>query len=343
LTSACDSISRQDDIIIVDDGSDEDYISKLKNIDGVNLVLSDQNNGIAVIKNKCLSLFNSNIDIIYLMDDDIELLPNWEEEYRKALLTLPLISFYDPLYRHNDYANSGFLYNAENMSCFNCCHGAMVAVTKACWQVIGDYTVFPDKYGGEHQEYYYRAAIAGLVPIEGFYDVKDSARRLINLFAGDEKIQEKEQMTANNLRSDQWNKTEIQYTKILNGYKSMKKLKIGIDLDGTLYSHPEFFGAMLTAMVADGHEFYCISSHSRLEWYKDERKLRLLGINPELIKSDMMYDERHGHIHLKAKQADTLDFIFDDDFRVQALTNTPQFCPLKGGNAKVSGDKVIYE
>lgn len=333
-------------IYVFDDGSDPEYQEFLQKLTGVNyLFLGHGNRGIANIKNQALSLFKSDIsiDIIYLMDDDIELSKGWEEEYKSALRILPLISFYDPLYRHNDHANSGFLYDAENLSCFNCCHGAMVGVTRACWDTIGEYKVFPEKYGGEHQEYYYRAAIAGLVPIEGFYDVKNSSGRLISLYAGDEYIDTKRDMTQVNLRSAEWMTTENTYTSILNGYKSMKKLKIGIDLDGTVYSNPDFFGAMITSMHKDGHEFYCISSHAKSDWDQDQRKLKLLGINPDLISSEMMYDERHGHIHLKAKQADKLDFIFDDDFRVQQLTKTIQFCPLKGGNAKVIGDKVIYE
>lgn len=332
-------------IYVFDDGSDQEYKDFLNQITGINLILSDKNYGIARTKNKALSLFenDSSIDIIYLMDDDIELLSGWDTEYSAALRILPLISFYDPLYRHNDYANSGFLYDAENLTCFNCCHGAMVGVTRACWNIIGSYKVFPQKYGGEHQEYYYRAAIAGLVPIEGFYDVKNSSKRLINLFSGDEQLAEKQEMTNSNLRSIEWIETESKYTDLLNGYKSMKKLKIGLDLDGMLYANPDFFGAMITAMFKDGHEFYCISSHAKKDWDQDQRKLKLLGINPDMIKSDMMYEERHGHIHLKAKQADKLDFIFDDDFRVQQLTKTVQFCPLRGGNAKVIGDKVVYE
>jgi hypothetical protein len=41
----------------------------------------------------------------------------------------------------------------------------------------------------------------------------------------------------------------------------------------------------------------------------------------------MMYAERHGHVHLKGKQADQLDLVFDDDARVQGFTRTPVFCP----------------
>lgn len=120
-------------------------------------------------------------------------------------------------------------------------------------------------------------------------------------------------------------------------------MRIGLDLDGTVYAHPQFFAAMIEAMAKDGHQFFCTSSHARSEWPKDCERLRERGINPDLISPEMMYDTRHGHVHLKGQQADRLDVIFDDDFRVQSHTNTVQMCPLKGGNAKVSGSVVVYE
>lgn len=120
-------------------------------------------------------------------------------------------------------------------------------------------------------------------------------------------------------------------------------MKIGLDLDGTVYAHPEFFAAMIEAMTAAGHQFFCTSSHARSEWPDDCIRLRCAGINPDLISPELMYSERHGHVHLKGKQADKLDAIFDDDFRIQPHTNTIQFCPLRGGNAKATDSGVRYE
>lgn len=119
-------------------------------------------------------------------------------------------------------------------------------------------------------------------------------------------------------------------------------MKIGLDLDGTVYAHPQFFAAMISAMAAAGHEFYCISSHGRHEWESDCERLLSLGIDPSLISPDMMYEKRHGDVQKKSAQADGLDAIFDDDFRVQLATDTIQFAPLRGGNSHVTPTGVVY-
>lgn len=119
-------------------------------------------------------------------------------------------------------------------------------------------------------------------------------------------------------------------------------MKIGLDLDGTVYAHPQFFAALVSAMSAAGHEFFCISSHGRHEWEKDCERLRSLGVDPSLISPDMMYPQRHGDVSKKSAQADQLDVIFDDDFRVQLGTGTVQFAPLRGGNSFVTPKGVIY-
>lgn len=119
-------------------------------------------------------------------------------------------------------------------------------------------------------------------------------------------------------------------------------MRIGLDLDGTVYAHPEFFSAMISAMSTAGHEFFCISSHARSEWDDDCKRLQSLGIDPSLISPVLMYEKRHGDVSKKAAQADGLDAIFDDDFRVQLGTETIQFAPLRGGNSHVTPSGVVY-
>ena len=107
-------------------------------------------------------------------------------------------------------------------------------------------------------------------------------------------------------------------------------MKIGLDLDGTVYQYPEFFRELINAFAALGHEFFCTSSHARHEWPSDCERLAALGIDATKISPALMNPTRHGDIRLKARQADLLDLVFDDDARIQALTGTPVFCP---GNA----------
>lgn len=111
-------------------------------------------------------------------------------------------------------------------------------------------------------------------------------------------------------------------------------MKIGLDLDGTVYQYPDFFRDLIESFHAMGHQFFCTSSHARSEWPEDCQRLQAIGIDPDKIIPDMMYPERHGHVHLKGKQADQLDLVFDDDARVQGFTRTPVFCP---GNTKEMG------
>lgn len=104
-------------------------------------------------------------------------------------------------------------------------------------------------------------------------------------------------------------------------------MKIGLDLDGTVYAYPDFFRDLINSFSVLGHQFFCTSGHPRSEWPADCERLLALGINSDLISPDMMYSERNTHVHLKAKQADQLDLVFDDDGRIQTMTSTPVFCP----------------
>ena len=108
-------------------------------------------------------------------------------------------------------------------------------------------------------------------------------------------------------------------------------MKIGLDLDGTVYGFPEFFKEFIPAMVARGHQFFCTSAHGRDVWHLDCERLREMGIDPDMISPDVMHPTSHTHLHIKGQQADMMDFVFEDDPRVQRSTNTPVFAlPGKG-------------
>lgn len=117
-------------------------------------------------------------------------------------------------------------------------------------------------------------------------------------------------------------------------------MKIGLDLDGTVFAHPVFFAAMIESMANDGHQFFCTSSHARSEWPQDCERLERLGVNHKLIDPSLMYIQRHGDVRKKAKQADQLDIVFDDDARIQEFTKTPIMAPMIGGHLRVQSGKV---
>lgn len=108
-------------------------------------------------------------------------------------------------------------------------------------------------------------------------------------------------------------------------------MKIGLDLDGTLYQHPEFFAAMIEAMYAEDHDFYCISGHGRDEWEKDCERLKEMGIDADKISPELMNPVRHESMKIKGAAMDQCDFCFDDDSRMQKYTKTPVFwSPVNG-------------
>ena len=106
-------------------------------------------------------------------------------------------------------------------------------------------------------------------------------------------------------------------------------MKIGLDLDGTLYAHPKFFSAMIDAMSEKGHTFHCISSHSKQQFRDhDYQKLKDLGINSDLIDPSLMYHMQHGDLNIKGQAASQCDIVFDDDVRLAQYTKTPVLSPI---------------
>lgn len=104
-------------------------------------------------------------------------------------------------------------------------------------------------------------------------------------------------------------------------------MKIGLDLDGTVYAHPAFFTEMMNAMSGK-HQFLCISSHGRNEWEDDKKKLTALGIPADEIDPSLMHPARHGDLGIKGRAADQCDIVFDDDVRLAQFTRTPVFAPI---------------
>jgi len=198
------------EILIVDDGSCETYRKWLKTLD-VNVIQGEVNRGVAWSKNVALSLFDDrpDVDVIFLVDDDVTFeASDWQAAYLHGLKQLPLLS-HSPAQLRKDGEVIGEL-TKDSLS-----WGCFVAVSRQCYETIGKYsTDFPAAYGWEHIEYYYRAAIAGLVPAVGFYDIARSERLL--RVSHEEISQTKQQMVWQNQESDVWKRTEASY-KSLSG------------------------------------------------------------------------------------------------------------------------------
>ncbi len=108
-------------------------------------------------------------------------------------------------------------------------------------------------------------------------------------------------------------------------------MKIGLDLDGTVYTHPEFFKELVHSMSAQGHEFYCISSHSKTQWFElDVPRLKNLGFNTDLINPELMHHVQHGDIFLKGQMCNNMDYVFDDDLNLLHTTKAQVFTSYHG-------------
>lgn len=103
-------------------------------------------------------------------------------------------------------------------------------------------------------------------------------------------------------------------------------MKIGIDLDDTLYKYPEFFKMLMQGTA----EFYCTSGHTIQQFEAEDRqRLTELGFDVDKLDLSLLADGDHGGLsgkEWKAKIASQLDFVFDNHADVfQPLTKTPIF------------------
>jgi hypothetical protein len=198
------------EITVVDDGSCQSYRKWLSTLD-VHVIPGDVNRGIAWSKNMALALFDTrdDVDVVFLADDDVVFQsPEWQTDYLNGLTHLPLLAFSPPRLRGESSVIGSLLKDSL-------CWGCFVAVSRRCYETIGKYsTEFPAAYGWEHIEYYYRAAIAGLVPAVGFYDIVGSERLL--RVSHEETSEAKQQMVEENRASSVWQRTAAAY-KSLSG------------------------------------------------------------------------------------------------------------------------------
>lgn len=108
-------------------------------------------------------------------------------------------------------------------------------------------------------------------------------------------------------------------------------MRIGFDLDQTVYGFPEFFRVLIPPLHAAGCKLYCTSNHLRGQWPDDCERLRALGIDPDMLDPSLMQQgpKDHGWAH-KKWMAQHVDYMFDDFEGLQDLTQTPVFiCPHK--------------
>lgn len=106
-------------------------------------------------------------------------------------------------------------------------------------------------------------------------------------------------------------------------------MRIGIDLDGTLYAYPRFFGELIRAMHARGHTWHCTSCHGIDRWHaEDVARLTALGVPVELIDPSLLAPHDHCDLTVKGRACDQVDYVFDDNLELPKFTKTPIIAPL---------------
>jgi len=104
-------------------------------------------------------------------------------------------------------------------------------------------------------------------------------------------------------------------------------LRIGLDLDHTVYGFPAFFREFIAAMHAAGHKIYVTSNHLRERWPHDQERLRALGIDPDTLSPNLMQQGPHDFgLDHKTWMSKQVDYMFDDaGAEFQSRTPTPVF------------------
>lgn len=202
-------------VVVVDDGSCKPYQDWLRKNLGVEVILSPTRRGISWSKNVALEFFETDpkLDVVFMVDDDMAFRsPFWQPAYIEGLRHLPLLAFSPPQLRIESTSVGSLLKDSLSWGCF-------LAVTRQCFEVVGKFSEeFPEPYGWEHMEFQYRAAIAGLVPAIGFYD--------INIKEGEEYLRvrhdaadsdERKRMIELNRASQVWQSTEHDYKALSGG------------------------------------------------------------------------------------------------------------------------------
>lgn len=105
-------------------------------------------------------------------------------------------------------------------------------------------------------------------------------------------------------------------------------MKIGFDLDGTLYQFPDIFKKLCEALHGFRHDLYIVSNHSSEAWQADSERLAKMGFDPRWFDISLL-SPAEGDATVgrkKALMADKMDMVFDDmNVNFQYLTNTPVF------------------
>jgi hypothetical protein len=91
-------------------------------------------------------------------------------------------------------------------------------------------------------------------------------------------------------------------------------VKVSIDLDGTLFAHPEFFVLVGTLLQAAGHQVGILTGHKADAEEHDRKKLAVLGFTPDfyLGRTEAYMPLNGAHFKSDMIREHNIDIHFDD-------------------------------
>ena len=133
-------------VIVVDDGSlINDHIIWMKEIFPMITIEKKQNGGIAKCKNTCLRVLTEfNVDVYFLLDDDVEILQSFEEKYIESLKEVHILSGHS-----QESGNNHFSYT-KNTCKTDKLNGFLLCFIKKTFLKSGYFRVPEGKWGMEH-------------------------------------------------------------------------------------------------------------------------------------------------------------------------------------------------
>ncbi len=157
------------EVVIVDDGSKDPKHSEHLNAfeqKGVRVVRRPKRGGISRAKNTCLRVLrDSEFDFGFIMEDDVEVSPNWWQPYVNAHKKTGIHHFSWAADRHfsNMHKRVRTVRKGQVVQCSRL-NGVLLTVTPRQIAKIGGFKVLPRKWGFEHINYTDRCVRNGFAP-----------------------------------------------------------------------------------------------------------------------------------------------------------------------------------
>jgi len=137
-------------VIVVDDGSlINNHIIWMKEIfPMITIIEKKQNGGIAKCKNTCLRVLTEfNVDVYFLLDDDVEILQPFEYKYIESLKEVHILSGHFTEYKINHFSYTKNTCRTEALN------GFLLCFNKKTFLTSGYFRIPEEKYGYEHVWY----------------------------------------------------------------------------------------------------------------------------------------------------------------------------------------------